>query len=269
MNDALEGEQMATVDKAGIKARLKTRVGLMIGGNPEGGRWDEQGGIKEQIDIANSLWSRFDGIIFLEDEPDEQEDGELAEYVLSDYRENMAQQNGQETEDSDTLSLDCLQAWVTYARENVQPSLTDRSQQELTEYYVEIRSDDSFHDNSFPTPRKLETGLRFATAFAKLRLSETIDKSDVEMAITLSKAILGQSLNGGEMDADVFTEAEEQTQKERKERVYEYIQEHGPVEREEIIEAINSDEQRIRDDIEKLKRQGDAYEPPNEGVDAT
>jgi len=89
------------------------------------------------------------------------------------------------------------------------------------------------------------------------------------MAISLSKAILGQSLNGGKMDGNVFTEAEEQSQKERKERVYSYIQEHGPVKREEIVEAINSDEQRIRDDIEKLKRQGEAYEPPNEGVDAT
>lgn len=257
MNDALEGEQMATIDKGGIKAKLKTRVGLMIGGNPDGGRWDEQKGVKEQIDVDTSLWSRFDGIVFLEDEPDKDEDSELAAHVLDNYSANLAREKGATKTDVDAreppLSKEALEAWVKFARDNVIPELTTAASEKLLDYYVDIRSDDAYHENSYPTPRKLETGIRYSTAFAKLRLSETVEPQDVDMAISLSKAILGQSLFDGGLDNDVFTEAEEQSQKARKQRILDCIQDDykSP---EQIAEDTGVEISTVKDDLQNWYR---------------
>lgn len=142
---------------------------------------------------------------------------------------------------------------MKHARGEYRPTLTDDAANELRDYYVEIRTDGSFQENSFPTPRKLETGIRFATAFAKLRLSSTVDPCDVNMAITLSKEILGQSLVGEGLDADVFTEAQEQSQKQRKERVKESIMDEHKAP-ETIAEEINADVKRVESDLEDWYR---------------
>lgn len=255
MNDALEGEQIQSIDKGGIKAKLKTRIGLAINGNPDGGRWDQNAGIKEQVDIPESLWSRFDGIVFLQDQPDESEDTDLAEHVIENYNTNLAREDdGTESESHEPpVSREALRAWVKHAREEYRPKLTEEAGDQLRDYYVEIRTDDSFQENSFPTPRKLETGIRFATAFAKLRLSDVVQPCDVDMAITLSKEILGQALNGEGLDANVFTEAQEQSQQARKERVKESIMDAYKTPQ-EIAEEVNADVGRVESDLEEWYR---------------
>jgi len=264
MNDALEGEQMASIDKGGINAKLKTRVGLLAMANPDGGRWDGDAGIKEQVNMDESLWSRFDGIVLLEDQPDKSQDSELAEHVLENYNVNLARQKHETESESESdvpVSWDAMKAWVKYARDMDDPELTETAKELLQDYYVEIRNDESFAENSHPTARKLEAGIRFATGYARIRLSEHVEECDARMAIDLSKELLGQSLNGGELDADVFTEAEEQSQKNRKERVYEYVRDNGEVREEEVIEEVPGDESRLRDDIAKLKRKGEFMMP--------
>lgn len=255
MNDALEGEQMASIDKGGINAKLKTRVGLLAMANPEGGRWDKTLGVKEQVNIEESLWSRFDGIVLLEDQPDEEQDDDLAEHVLNNYQMNLSrQEDDDEAEDVDRpVSWDAMKAWVKYAREEITPRLSPEAFDMLREYYVDIRNDESFAENSHPTARKLEAGIRFSSAFAKIRLSETVEACDVDMAIDLSKSLLGQTLDGGELDADVFTEAEERSQKKRKERVRDAISDKAMTPN-DIAEAVNADVGRVKDDLEHWYR---------------
>jgi len=256
MNDALEGQQMASIDKGGISAKLKTRVGLLAMANPDGGRWDENAGIKEQVNVDESLWSRFDGIVLLQDEPDEKEDEELATHVLNNYEENLARQqtNGDSGINKDVpVSWDAMKAWVKYARENITPKPTEEAKEMLRDYYVEIRNDDSFADNSHPTPRKLEAGIRFSTAFAKIRLSNRVSETDVKMAIELSKALLGQTLYGGELDGDVFTEAMEKSQKERRDAIKSVIQNEAKTP-EEIAKEIGGDVGRVQSELDKLHR---------------
>jgi len=256
INDALEGEQMASIDKGGISAKLKTRVGLLTMANPDGGRWDEQLGIKEQVDIDDSLWSRFDGIVLLEDQPDEEQDGELADHVLKNYRHNLERQESDddtESEQTAPVSFDAVRAWVKYARENVTPRLTDEATAKLKEYYVDIRNDDAFAKNSHPTARKLEAGIRFSTAFARIRLSDVVSASDVQMAIELSKELLGQTLNGGTLDADAFTEAVEHAQKDRRERIAQCISDEAKTP-EEIKDELGIALDVIESDLEKWYR---------------
>lgn len=256
INDALEGEQMASIDKGGISAKLKTRVGLLIMANPDGGRWDDNLGIKAQVDVDDSLWSRFDGIVLLEDQPDEKQDEELADHVLENYRLNLERQetDGDDEEAQTTpVSFNAVKAWVKYARENITPRLTDAATEKLKDYYVDIRNDDSFAKNSHPTARKLEAGIRFSTAFARIRLSEVVSESDVEMAIELSKELLGQTLNGGELDADAFTEAEEHAQKDRKQEIINCITDTHMT-AQEIAEETGIDRSQVENDLEKWYR---------------
>ena len=255
MNDALEGKQLATVDKAGINASIKTRIGLCIMANPDGGRWDDNAPVKAQVDIDDTLWSRFDGIVLLEDQPDPEEDKSLAGHVLQSYRDNFEQEfgDGEVDEQDSPVSKDAMRAWIKYARENIQPRLTNVAANKLEEYYVDVRNDDTMAENSHPTPRRLEAGIRFATAFAKIRLSETVEQQDVSMAVDLSKAILGQTISGGKIDADVFTEAEEFSQKSRKKKIQEAISDTEKTV-EEIADEIHSDERLVESDLEKWHR---------------
>lgn len=267
MNDALEGEQMASIDKGGINAKLKTRVGLMVMANPNGGRWSdfEEDGVKGQVDIDDSLWSRFDGIVLLEDRPDEAQDGDLADHLIGNYRDNFERDHGDDADEENAdvpVSWAAMRAWVKFARENINPKLTDAVEDQLREYYVEIRNDEAFAENSHPTARKLEAGIRFATAFARIRLSDTVEPCDVDMAITLSKELLGQSLRDGELNADVFTEADENASEydQLKPDVIGALNRDGPLMADELSRMLSVDETRLRDALAYYKKRGNVIE---------
>jgi len=282
INDALEGKQMASIDKGGISAELKTRVGFMAMGNPNDGRWNDHDPIKEQVDIDDSLWTRFDGIVILEDQPDQDMDEQLAEHVLSSHREDAAKEKAdREGDDPDTverdatateLSREAMRAWVMYARENVFPQLTDSAAEKLKEYYVEIRNDSNNADGGHPTARKLDAGIRFSKAFARLRLSETVDACDVDMAIELSKSLVGQTFDSDYgLDYAALTEIPSSKQQEQDERVKTMRgiinslegPDHGAPVDDVLDEAERSgiERSRARAEIAKLKNRGDAYEP--------
>lgn len=286
INDALEGRQIATIDKGGIRAELKTRVGFLAMGNPNDGRWNDHDPIKDQVDVDDSLWSRFDGIVILEDHPDEEMDGKLADHMLASHREDaakeLAEREGRDPDEVDRdvtdtpVSRDALKAWVKYARENIFPQLTDEAEEKLRDYYVEIRNDSANAENSHPTARKLDAGIRFSKAFARLRLSEMVEESDVDMAIELSKSLIGQTFDSeiGALDHDALTEvpsAKAQTQKDRKMNLRQIVSEletnDSGAALEDVLdkaESVGIERSKAEREIEKLKHdKGGIYEPEN------
>ena len=57
------------------------------------------------------------------------------------------------------------------------------------------------------TPRQLESMIRIAESLAKMRLSETVEKRDVEEAVRLIKTAMQQSATDpttGEIDMDII-----------------------------------------------------------------
>ncbi len=209
-NDALEGRQIATVDKADIHAELKTRVGLMFAGNPDGGRWEdlEHVAVKEQIDIEDSLWSRFDGVVILQDDPDEETDREVADHMLKQHRADEARvlkSTGREIpghvkdefirppdEIQRPISKDAARAWVMAGRE-LSPVLTDAVEDQLRESFVDLRNPDTDVGDGFAaTKRKLKAAIRLSKAFARVRLSAVVEPCDAEKAEQLLKDINAQ-----------------------------------------------------------------------------
>jgi len=126
MNDALEGEQVVDVEKAGQSATYESRTGVLALGNPEDGRFSENASISHELGIDETLLSRFDGIVTMRDQSDVQMDEQVAETYGRAYTEAQEKQYG-EREEFDTLerpvSVDVGQAWIKYARENVNPIL--------------------------------------------------------------------------------------------------------------------------------------------------
>jgi len=140
MNDALEGEQVVDVEKAGKSATYESKTGLMALGNPIEGRFDPNQSVSQQMGIDETLLSRFDGIVTMFDEADKEQDSKVAETYGRAYTEAQEAQYG-EREEFDQLErpvpVEVGRAWIKHAKENVFPILRYEQFEELEEWYAE------------------------------------------------------------------------------------------------------------------------------------
>lgn len=286
-NNALDEEQRATVDKADIHAELNTRVGCLFAGNPEGGRWADlsQVSVKEQVDVRESLWSRFDGVVVLQDDPDEETDREVGDHMLNQYRADEARA----LEDSSysipehvsdafirmpeeierPIPKDAVRAWVMAGRQ-IDPVITDEVHDALLEAFVDLRNPSGASETGFvATKRELMGLIRASKAYARVRLSHVVEEQDAKKAVSLHKRLKGQlfdSQNG--FDGDQFTEATSKTQQNRLETMLQLVAENtngNGADRDGVIaeaqEELNISYRRADKDIDKLLREGQVREP--------
>lgn len=281
MNDGLEGDQQITVDKAGINATLETRIGLLVTGNPENGRFDKELPISDQIDIDRSLLSRFDAILTIEDIPDIDIDSEIAGTIGESYREAAEAEFKGRTE-FDALDRhitpDVGRAWVKYARENITPVPTREAVALLQEWYAEDARQLNDDENVVPaTPRKMEVGLRFASAFARVRLSNDLTVKDAEKAIEVQKMLIGQTYDKetGQFNADKHTGVvehdkwEASSNRERKDKLAQWLLKHGEATEDELVEALPWEKSNVTYAITEAKKEGSVYEPQTGAYRAT
>ena len=211
MNDALEGKQQVDVEKAGKSATYDSRTALLALGNPVDGRFNPNEPIPAQLGIKESLLSRFDGIVTMEDIADENQDRKVAETYGKAYTEAQQAQYG-DRDDFETLDrhvpIDVGQAWIKYARENVNPVMDYSQFQELEDWYAsEVRqlnnaTGDESEDMPVPaTVRVLGAAVKMSLAFARVHLRETVVQEDIERAKKLGKKLVKQNWNGESFDA--------------------------------------------------------------------
>lgn len=287
IHDALEGDQMVKVDKAGISADLPTRTAVLACGNPVDGRFDPMQTLPSQIDLDPALVSRMDILFGLQDEVDEDQDRQKADHILDAYdelsrtevsqRRNLPEPDATETVDR-PVPKDVLKAWIVHARDEVFPVLSPTAKARLREFYTEARnlneqhdSDDVGDDPPPTTPRTLEAGIRLAIAFARVRLSDTVEERDADRAIDLTKRVIGLNYDpeSGLFDANRTDNDLSQSQQKRHETVRQVIvdiatefEEGAPINN--VLDACEDkgiERSKAEHIIEKLRRQGDAYEP--------
>jgi len=274
MNDALEGEQIVDVNKAGQSASFKSRVGLLATGNPEESRFTEGVPVSQELDIDRSLLSRFDGIVTMRDEADEEQDGFIAETQGMSYVE------AQEYVHGDREELDMLdrvvepevgRAWIAHARENVAPLLRSEHVETIREWYAEeVRQlNKKFRDGNggdMPVPvsaRKVQDTIRFAVAFARVNLRDEVADADVERAMNLAKALVGQTFDGDSFQPESLKTPT--TQKDRKERIKSVLDDPDGVTPAEVAATAGVTEQIARDEIETMQTNGSVV-MPEQGV---
>jgi replicative DNA helicase Mcm len=295
MHEALE-QQSVSISKAGINATLKSRCSLLGAANPKYGRFDQYEPIGEQIDLEPALISRFDLIFTVTDEPDEEEDRNLAEHILTtNYAGELNTQHNQMTspdvsrEEVDEaveqvdpeIDAELLRKYVAYAKQNCHPRMTDEARAAIREFYVDLRSKGLEEDAPVPvTARQLEALVRLAEASARVRLSDTVDEDDAERVIEIVRSCLqdiGVDPETGQFDADVVETGTSKSQRDRIRNLKELIgeveedyEEGAPVEVVmERADEIGMDASKAEHEIEKLKQKGEVYEPATDHLRTT
>lgn len=273
LHSALEKQQI-DFHKAGQGAHLASRTGLIAAGNPKHGRFDPHMNVAEQIDLTPTMLSRFDLIFTMIDNPDPGRDEKIADVALEKW-------DGGNADDGDGFG-DVFQAYIAYAREQVNPEPTETAKQMIKRKYVEIRSN-SYNDDESPVPltaRKLEAFMRVAESAARVRLSETVERQDAKRAIKLVE----QSLNDvgidpetGEFDADVIETGTSKSQRDRIRSVKgiianieEEYDDGAPVDvvMDRAMEQ-NIGKNKTEHEIEQLKDKGELYEPRTDHLRTT
>lgn len=181
MHEVMEDQELS-INKAGINATLKTRCTVIAACNPKTGRFDDYMSLSEQIGLPPSLVSRFDLIFLLQDKPNKDTDERIAKHIL---KKHMI---------TDTVPLhiprELLRKYIAHAKETVFPVIGDDVNGRIEAFYVDLRCK-SQNGMVTVTPRQLEGVVRMSEAFARMRLSETVDLVDVERAINLYETSIG------------------------------------------------------------------------------
>jgi replicative DNA helicase Mcm len=295
MHEALE-QQSISVSKAGINATLKSRCSLLGAANPKYGRFDQYESISEQIDLEPALISRFDLIFTVTDQPNEEDDRELAEHILNTNYAGELNTHRAELSTSDysdeeianvtdevapTIDPELLRKYVAYAKRHCFPTMTEEARETIKEFYVDLRVQGQDEDDPVPvTARKLEALVRLAEASARVRLSDTVNEADAERVIQVVRnqmEAIGVDPETGELDADIVETGQSKTQRDRIKNIKHLIEEledeydeGAPIDVVvERAEELEMDAGRAEHEIEKLKRQGEVYEPRTDHLRTT
>jgi replicative DNA helicase Mcm len=257
-----------SISKANVQAVLNCQTSILAAANPKLGRFDGFKSLPEQIDMPVTLLSRFDLIFPFRDIPDKENDNALAEFILKSHQnvENY----------SPEIQTELLRKYVSYARQNIKPKLTNEAIDEIQSFFVNLRNKE-LSSTAGPrpvpiTPRQLEALIRLSEASAKVRLSREVTIFDAKKAINLMKMYLsqlGMDPETQELDIDRVMSG---TTTSQRSKIYEVMDLIKQLEKsfgkdipiEEIMNEVRNkkiDELKAEEIIEKMVRTGELFKP--------
>lgn len=203
IHEAME-QQTLSVAKAGLVCTLDTRATVLAAVNPKGGRicteigtsGDGESDQREQlpitVGIASPLLSRFDVVLTLLDQRNEEWDRQLSSFILNGYKSSSTNVTNE-----DIWSTERLRQYLYYIKTNLKPRLSPQAQTILSKYYTLERSSKS-RNAARTTVRLLEALVRLAQSHARLMFRETATAMDAVFAIAAVEASAGsQEVVGG------------------------------------------------------------------------
>jgi len=189
LHEAME-QQTITINKAGIQASMPAVTSLLAGANPKESRFDIYKGLKEQIDLPDTILSRFDLIYIILDTPEEEKDKALVRHIFNLYQA--------ENKIAPKVEVDLFRKYIYYAREHFNPILDNT----CTEY-VEVIA--SFYANKrqagkdlygVNTARQIHGIMRLARAHARMRLSNKVMLEDFKAVLDIFENNIMESVTG-------------------------------------------------------------------------
>ncbi|MCD6381456.1 MAG: minichromosome maintenance protein MCM [Candidatus Aenigmarchaeota archaeon] len=200
MHEAMSLETVS-VAKANIVASLPARTAILAAANPKLGRFDTFVPILKQIQIPETLLTRFDLKFALKDIPDAKRDQELVDHVT---RSRIKPETLKPP-----LDLHFLRKYIVYARKTCTDiKMTEEAAEMLKKFYVDLRNKYYSGEGTPTVPitlRQFEALMRLSEASAKVRLDKYVRKEDSERAIRLMKFSLQQlgiDMETGKIDID-------------------------------------------------------------------
>ncbi len=268
MHEAM-AQQTVTISKANIQATLTARTSVLAAANPKFGRFDPYQPIAAQINLPPALINRFDLIFPVRDLPDKEKDTAIATHVL-ELQYNPKSKEGE-------IDIEFMRKYIAYAKQNIHPRLTPGAIEEIRDFYVGLRNSASFGDAEAVRPipisaRQLESLVRLAEGSARIKLSNKVQRTDAKKAIAVMRYCLmqvGMDHETGQIDIDRISTGIPASTRNKIHTIREIInlfESRGkksiPVE-DIVAEATDKKitESQVEEIIEKLKREGEIYEP--------
>jgi len=210
-------QQTVSIAKAGITTTLNARASVLAAANPLYGRYNIKKSISENVDLPNSLLSRFDLLFLILDKSNMEKDIALSKHVLHVHK-HLENPNKVDT----PVSIEAFKQYIGAAR-TFRPKIPKELTNYIVEAYVALRAADHMPTNhgrrnhsssdmnqAIMTARQLLSILRLSQALARLRLSDVVANEDVDEAIRLthaSKSSLAEESNSySRSNEDVFSQ---------------------------------------------------------------
>ncbi|KAL1512769.1 hypothetical protein ABEB36_002301 [Hypothenemus hampei] len=206
-------QQTLSIAKAGIICQLNARTSILAAANPSESQWNKNKTIIENVQLPHTLLSRFDLIFLLLDPQNELFDKRLAKHLVSLYYKS------RQEEDDEILNMSILRDYISYAKEHINPKLSEEASQRLIQAYVDMRKVGSGRGQISAYPRQLESLIRLSEAHAKVRFSQIVEVRDVEEAWRLHREALKQSATdplSGKIDVGILTTGLSSTARKRR-----------------------------------------------------
>jgi len=199
IHEAME-QRTVSVAKAGIVATLNARCSILAAANPKLGRYIPSRSAAENINLPVTILSRFDLIWIVRDEPEADVDKVKAQHILRLHTAGV-------TEKESPISKEILKKYISYAKLNSSPRLSDEAATRLEEFYLEMRKAGEASDSPIAiTPRQLESLIRLTESHARMALRSEASIEDAEAAVRLLSVSLRQvgiDPETGKLDIDV------------------------------------------------------------------
>ncbi|WP_135666593.1 minichromosome maintenance protein MCM [Halorhabdus rudnickae] len=289
-------EQEVLASKGTATRALPADASVLASARPKHGRFGEYEPIGEQVGLDPDVISQFDLLFIQTDQPDADGDAEVASDILdaslagevqaqakkadaSAYTDEQVEKITSEVEPE--INPHLFRSYVAYAKRSCFPSLTEDAKAALRDFFVELRSQGKQEGAPVPVSmRNLESLVKLAEASARVRLSDTVEKEDAERVIRLLRSSmehLGIDPETGEVDAEGALRGLSEEERERLQNIRGVIHElenkfdeGAPVDVVvEEAEKIGMEPSKVEQEIEKLKQQGDVYEPRTDHLRTT
>jgi len=218
--NVMEGQKTPAV-KDGKIVEMDRYFSTLITASPRFGRFDEYRPISEQIEIPINTLILFDIIFSIDDKPGVKKDSEIAEHILRMHSQKLVAEP--------EIKPELLKKYITYARKNVFPTLTEEAKKTLKEYYINLRKFGEDENSPVPvTPRQFVSLIKLSEASARIRLSNEVSKEDAEWGIRMFEESLKRTCfdyETGRFDVDVVATGRSQAEAERSRNVLDIINE--------------------------------------------
>ncbi|CAG9835322.1 unnamed protein product [Diabrotica balteata] len=173
-------QQTISIAKAGIMTTLNARVSILAAANPAYGRYNPKRTLEQNIQLPAALLSRFDLLWLIQDKADRDNDLKLAKHIT--YVHQHSKQPPMEVA---ALDMKVMRKYISMCKMK-DPAIPEELTDFIVAAYVELRKEArNSADMTFTSARNLLGILRLSTALARLRLSNVVEKDDVNEAIRL------------------------------------------------------------------------------------
>ncbi|CAH1098449.1 unnamed protein product [Psylliodes chrysocephalus] len=173
-------QQTISIAKAGIMTTLNARVSILAAANPAYGRYNPKRTIEQNIQLPAALLSRFDLLWLIQDKANRDNDLNLARHITYVH-----QHSKQPPTLVEALDMKVMRKYISMCKMK-DPAIPEELTDFIVSAYVELRIEArNSKDMTFTSARNLLGILRLSTALARLRLSNIVEKDDVNEAIRL------------------------------------------------------------------------------------